>query len=111
MILEIRHYRIKEGHREAFIAFFEQENRQALRDAGMLVFGPLRDLEDPDKVHWIRAFASMEERETSKSAFYDGPVWNARIEPVAMSMIEHMDAELTETTAGFQSFNGSPSIG
>ncbi len=110
MILEIRHYKIKPGLREEFIAFFEQRNRQALRDAGMLVFGPLRDLEDPDKVHWIRAFASMEEREATKSSFYEGPVWEKDIEPKAMSMIDHMDAELTETTTNFESFGGNKSL-
>lgn len=107
MILEIRHYTIKAGRREEFIAFFEQSNRQALRNAGMLVFGPLRDLEHGDKVHWIRAFSSLGEREALKGSFYDGPVWNKQIEPVAMSMIEKMSAELTETTTDFQTFDGS----
>ena len=110
MILEIRHYKIKAGRREEFITFFEQSNRQALRDAGMLVFGPLRDLEDQDKVHWMRAFASLEEREATKARFYEGDVWHQTIEPIAMSLIEHMDGELTETTADFQSFDGRRSI-
>ncbi len=110
MILEIRHYTIKSGRRDDFIAFFEQRNRKALCEAGMLVLGPLRDLDDPDKVHWIRAFESLEDRERLKDAFYDGPVWHQEIEPIAMSMIEHMDAEVTETTAGFQSFGGGPTL-
>ena len=110
MILEIRHYTIKAGRREEFIEFFEQNNRQALRDAGMLVFGPLRDLEHQDKVHWFRAFKSMEEREKIKNSFYEGPVWNRQIEPKAMSMIDHMKAELTETTTDFQSFGGSQEL-
>lgn len=111
MILEIRHYTIRPGRREEFIKFFEQSNRGALRDAGMLVFGPLRDLEDEDKVHWIRAFSSMEEREKLKGSFYEGAVWHEQIEPKAMSMIAHMEAELTETTADFQDFGGSQKLG
>lgn len=107
MILEIRHYTLKQGRREDFIQFFEQHNRPALRDAGMLVFGPLRDLEDENKVHWIRAFASMEERQNRKDAFYDGPVWNQRIEPLVMPLIDHFEAELTETTSGFEGFDES----
>ena len=110
MILEIRHYTIKAGRREEFIEFFEKSNRRALRDAGMLVFGPLRDLEHQDRVHWIRAFESLEERERLKGSFYDGPVWNKQIEPVAMSMIDQMAAELTETTTDFQTFDGSKSL-
>lgn len=107
MILEIRHYTLKPGRREEFIRFFEQSNRGALRDAGMLVFGPLRDLENDNKVHWMRAFTSMEEREKLKGDFYEGPVWNKRIEPVAMPIIDHYEAELTETTQGFENFDGS----
>lgn len=110
MILEIRHYTIKPGLREDFITFFESQNRQALRDAGMLVFGPLRDLENKNKVHWIRAFSSLEDREQKKASFYDGPVWNKDIEPIAMAMIEHYEAELTETTLGFENFSGSPEL-
>lgn len=106
MILEIRYYTLKPGRREEFITFFEDQNRTALRDAGMLVFGPLRDLENADRVHWIRAFSSMTERELVKNSFYDGPVWNQEIEPIAMPMIDHYEAELTETTQGFENFVG-----
>jgi len=104
MIIEIRHYTLKPGRREEFIAFFESRNRAALRDAGMLVFGPLRDLKDQEKVHWMRAFASLEERDRIKDRFYDGQIWHEQIEPVAMSMIEKYEAKLTETTGGFEGF-------
>ena len=110
MILEVRHYTLKSGRREEFIRFFEQHNRNALRNAGMLVFGPLRDLEDENKVHWIRAFSSLEEREKLKDAFYNGPIWKNEIEPFAMPMIDHFEAELTEITSGFQSFVGDTQL-
>lgn len=105
MIIEIRHYTLKPGRREEFIEFFEQKNRPALRDAGMLVFGPMRDLENPDKVHWMRAFPSLEERDRIMDSFYEGPVWNKDIEPLVMPMIDHYEADVTETTDGFQGFN------
>lgn len=110
MILEIRHYTLKPGRREDFIAFFERSNRAALRDAGMLVFGPLRDLENPDKVHWMRAFPSLEDRERLKDGFYDGPVWKEQIEPLVMPLIERYEAELVETTDGFEDFSGRRSL-
>ena len=110
MILEIRHYTLKPGCREKFIEFFERRNREALRKAGMLVFGPLRDLENPDKVHWMRAFSSMEEREKLKDTFYNGSVWAEEIEPVAMPLIDHYEAELVETTAGFENFSGKTTL-
>jgi len=110
MIIEIRHYTLNPGRREDFIAFFETANRAALRDAGMLVFGPLRDLEHPDKVHWMRAFPSLEARERIKDGFYNGPVWNTEIEHLVMPMIAHYEADLSETTDGFEGFDGSAGV-
>lgn len=105
MILEIRRYILHPGQREAFIRFFEEVNRTALRDAGMRVFGPMRDLEDPDKVHWMRAFDSLEHREKVKEAFYSGPVWAKEVEPHVMPLIAHFEASVVETTQGFEGFN------
>lgn len=110
MIIEVRHYTLKPGRREEFITFFERENRRALRDAGMLVFGPLRDLENPDKVHWMRAFPSMEERERIKENFYGGSVWSDEIEPLVMPLIAHFEADVTETTDRFEDFRGKASL-
>lgn len=110
MIIEIRHYTLHPGQREAFISFFEKDNRRALRDAGMLVFGPMRDLENPDKVHWMRAFNSLEERARLKEAFYSSAVWHDEIEEEAMSKIAHYEAEVVETTAGFEGFNGTSDL-
>ncbi len=109
MIFEIRRYRLKPGKREDFIRFFETVNRPALRAAGLLVFGPMRDLEDPDVVHWLRAFPSMEERDRIKDTFYDGPVWEKEVEPVVMPMIEYFEASLAEATEGFEGFAETPS--
>ncbi|WP_196764524.1 hypothetical protein [Pseudoalteromonas luteoviolacea] len=64
----------------------------------------MRDLENQDKVHWMRAFSSLEEQTQLKKDFYEGPVWNKEVEPVAMSMIEEFCAEFTETTDGFEGF-------
>lgn len=108
MIIEIRHYTLKPGRREEFISYFEAKNRPALRDAGMIVFGPMRDLENENKVHWMRAFLSLESREQIKNAFYNGPVWNESIEGEVMPMIEHYEADLTETTTEFEDFGGEP---
>ena len=106
MIIEIRHYTIKPGRREEFIEFFEKKNRAALRDAGMLVFGPMRDIENEDKVHWMRAFPSLADRVCIKEDFYTGLVWSKDIEPFVMPMIEKYEAELTETTGGYENFEG-----
>ncbi len=110
MIIEIRRYTLKPGQRENFIRFFEEKNRPALRDAGMLVFGPMRDVENPDVAHWMRAFESEAERERIKSAFYDGPVWNKEVEHIVMPMIERFEASVAETTDGFLGFGDTSSL-
>ena len=107
MIIEIHHYTLKAGQREALISFFEQVNRPALEAAGMDVFGPMRDLEDENRVHWMRRFESLAHREIVKDAFYDRPVWLRDVEPTVMPMIDHYEAELVETTAEFKSFTDS----
>ena len=110
MILEIRHYTLKPGKREEFITYFETRNREAQREAGMLVWGPVRDLEHPDKVHWMRAFADEAARERLKEAFYNGPVWLEEVEAKAMPLIAHYQADVVETTAGFENFAGAPTL-
>lgn len=110
MIIEIRRYTLHPGRREAFIAFFEATNRPALRDAGMLVFGLMRDTENPDMVHWMRAFKDEAARETIKDSFYDGPVWNQEVEPIVMPMIAHFEASVCETTDGFLGFRDTPEL-
>lgn len=110
MIIEIRRYTLHPGKREEFIRFFETVNRSALKDAGMLVFGPMRDTEDPDKVHWMRAFDSMEERERIKETFYGGPAWEQEVEPFVMPLIAHFEASVASTTEGFEGFKGTPDL-
>ena len=44
-------------------------------------------------------------RERLKNSFYEGPVWNKEIEPMAMPMIDSYEAELTETTYEFENLS------
>ena len=110
MIIEIRHYTLFPGQREAFIEAFEGPNRRGLREAGMLVFGPMRDLEHPDKVHWMRAFTNEEMRQQVKDTFYESPVWHRDIAPLVMPLIAHMEADVVETTGGCETFSGAAGL-
>jgi hypothetical protein len=100
MIVEVRSYRIKPGHREEFIEFFERRSVPALRSYGMKVLGPLLDLENPNKFVWLRSFPSLEEREQMRDAFYGGDLWKNELESIAMPMIESYDVILCETSTG-----------
>jgi hypothetical protein len=100
MIVEVRSYRVKPGHRAEFIQFFETRAVPALRSYGMKILGPLLDVENPNKFVFLRGFPSLEERERMKTAFYEGPVWKEELEAIAMPMLESYDVILCETSAG-----------
>ena len=98
MIVEVRTYRIKPGRRAEFITFFEKQSVPALHSHGMKVFGPLIDLENPNKLVWLRSFPSLEERDRMKEAFYDSALWKDELESIAMPMLESWDFHLFETS-------------
>ncbi len=101
MIVEVRSYRIKPSRRAEFIEFFEKRAIPALRAHGMLVLGPLLDLENPNKFVWLRSFPSLEDRERMKNNFYEGDLWKNELEAIAMPMLESYDVILCETSAGY----------
>ena len=100
MIVEVRNYRTKPGARDAFLALFERRVVPALHEAGMQVLGPLRDLENPNRFSWLRAFPSAEERELMRDAFYGGARWTEELEKEAMPLLESYDVLLCEATPG-----------
>ena len=100
MIVEVRSYRIKPGRRAEFVEFFETRSVPALRAHGMKVLGPLLDLENPNKLVWLRSFPSLDERERMRTAFYEGPTWKNQLEAIAMPLLESYDVILCETSPG-----------
>jgi hypothetical protein len=96
MIVEVRTYKIKDGRRAEFLAFFETRAVPALRAHGMKVLGPMVDLEHPDTFVWLRAFPSLDSRDRIKAAFYEGKEWKEELEAIAMPMLDHYDVVLTE---------------
>ncbi len=101
MIVEVRSYRIKPGHRDDFIKLFETRAIPALRSYGMTILGPLIDVENPNKFVFLRGFPSLEERDRMKDAFYGGELWKKELEPIAMSLLESYDVILCETSTGY----------
>lgn len=76
-IVELRQYTLHPGRRDALIALFEREFVETQEAAGIALLGQFRDLDDPDRFVWLRAFADMPARARVLAAFYDGPVWRA----------------------------------
>jgi hypothetical protein len=100
VIVEVRSYRIKPGRRDEFIKFFETRAVPAQREYGMSVLGPLLDVENPNKFVWLRTFASLEDRDRVKEAFYEGELWKSELESIAMPMLDSYDVILCETSPG-----------
>jgi hypothetical protein len=101
MIVEVRSYRIKPGHREEFIEFFETRAIPAQRTYGIQILGPLIDLENPNKFVFLRSFPSLDERDRMKDAFYESDLWKNELEPIAMPLLESYDVILCETSGGY----------
>ena len=101
MIVEVRSYRIKPGHRDEFIKLFETRAIPALRSHGMKILGPMLDVENPNKFVWLRSFPSLEERDRMKNEFYESDLWKNELESIAMPLLESYDVILCETTSGY----------
>jgi hypothetical protein len=100
MIVEVRSYRIKPGHRDEFIRLFESRAVPALRQYGMKIVGPLLDVENPNKFVFLRSFPSLEERDRMKDAFYGSELWKNELERIAMPLLDSYDVILCETSPG-----------
>jgi NIPSNAP len=86
-VVEVRTYRTKPGRRAEFVELFTSRGGPAQREYGMTVLGPLLDTEDPDTLVWLRAFPAAEERESIKTAFYDGPTWSQQLEDLILPLL------------------------
>lgn len=101
MIVEVRSYRIKPGKRVEFIDLFEKRAIPALRSYGMMIIGPLLDVENPNKFVFLRSFPSLEAREQMRNDFYGGDLWKNELERLAMPMLDSYDVILCATSAGY----------
>jgi hypothetical protein len=76
-VLEFRQYTLRSGMRERFVRLFDTKLAEPQIGLGAVVLGVFSDLDDPDRVVWLRAFRDMPTRQRSLEAFYGGPVWAA----------------------------------
>lgn len=76
-VVEFRQYRLEPGQRDAFVALFDREFVDSQEALGMRLVGQFRDLDDPNRFVWIRAFEDMAPRPGRLGALYGGPVWKA----------------------------------
>jgi len=99
-VFELRHYRTEPGRREDLIAMFEEHFLDAYERAGALVLGTFRNLDAPDRWAWIRAFPSLEARETALTGFYTSGTWKARSEACNATLADVSEARLLAPLEG-----------
>ena len=99
MLVEIRHYTIKPGLRDEFVAWFEDQVVPAMTEAGMRILGVFTGMEDPDAFFYLRAFEDMAERERLTQEFYGGVVWLDTMRDKALAMESSYEVHLVESTS------------
>lgn len=93
-IVEFRQYMLRPGARETLIELFEREFVTGQQAAGITLGGRFRDLDDPDRFVWLRAFPDMPHRRRALEAFYTGPVWRKHRDAANATMIDSDDVLL-----------------
>ncbi|GAA3001472.1 NIPSNAP family protein [Kitasatospora sp. NPDC006786] len=94
LIVELRQYTLHPGARETLIELFEREFVTGQQAVGITVGGRFRDLDDPDRFVWLRAFPDMADRRRALEAFYGGPVWREHRDAANATMVDSDDVLL-----------------
>ncbi len=93
-VLELRQYTLVPGRRDDLIALFDAQLLESQDAVGGRVLGQFRDLDDPDRFVWVRAFADKTSRQRALEAFYGGPVWAAHRDAANATMVDSDDVLL-----------------
>jgi hypothetical protein len=99
MFLELRHYRIKEGLRDRWVALMEEKIIPFQISKGMVVIGSFVGQEEEDLYVWIRRFEDEEERERLYKAVYDTDYWRNEIDPQVAQMLNREKTVITRLAA------------
>ena len=87
-IFELRQYTLHPGQRDTLIDVFDDQFVEGQEAEGIRIIGQYRDLDDPDRFVWLRAFPDMETRKDALTRLYTGPVWKAHGRLAAGTMVD-----------------------
>ncbi|MBO8183916.1 NIPSNAP family protein [Streptomyces spirodelae] len=108
-VIELRQYTLRSGRRDELIELFDRAFVETQEEAGMVVLGQFRDLDDPDRFVWLRGFRDMAVRHQALTAFYGGPVWAAHGPQANATMLDSDDVLLLRPLSDESGFAVSPS--
>ena len=95
MFFEFRRYQIKDGKRDQWVRFMEDEIIPFQVSKGMVVCGSFIDQENPEIYIWIRRFDSESEREAQYDAVYQSDYWRNTISPRIGDMLDRESIQVT----------------
>ncbi|MEU7530385.1 NIPSNAP family protein [Saccharothrix sp. NPDC042600] len=98
-VVELRRYTLRPGRRDELIDLFDREFVESQEEVGIRVLGQFRDLDDPDRFVWLRAFPDMDARRESLTAFYvHGRAWRDHRDAARATMLDTTDVLLLRPT-------------
>ena len=100
MIIEMRTYKIKAGHRGEFLKILESKAWPEHQKIGMKIIGPFLSVEDDDTFFWMRGFPDLQGRERMRNEFYEGKLWKDELEGKLMPILEKFDVVIVEAKDG-----------
>ncbi|WP_284734531.1 NIPSNAP family protein [Sphingosinicella terrae] len=87
-VIELRQYTLFGGRRDALVALFESAFIEPQEAVGAAILGIFHDLDDPDRLVWLRGFADMAARRRALDTFYSGPVWREHRQAANATMVD-----------------------
>lgn len=99
MFFEFRQYRIKDGKRDRWVKFMEEEIIPFQISKGMVIVGSWVDEKEDDHYIWMRRFDSEAERERLYKLVYEDPHWTNDIKPQIDEMLDRAKIVVTRLVA------------
>jgi hypothetical protein len=108
VIVELRQYTLRSGQWDVLAELFDRALAEGQEAVGMTVLGWFRDLDDPDRFVWLRAFPDMSQRAQALAAFYGGPVWTQHRKAANATMIDSENVLLLRPPRREEGFSLDP---
>lgn len=96
MIVEMRTYTIKRGHRPAILEALKGPTFAELKRIGVRCAGPWASAEDEQKIFWMRGFPDAASRQKMSGEFYGGAAWSGTLSGIFMPVLEKYDVVAVE---------------
>ena len=95
-MVEFRAYNLKQGSRDEFHRLVSEFSFPLMRqwNVDVIDFGP--SLHDENSYYLIRAYSSLNERQSSQDAFYGSPDWRQGPRQAIVALIESHTAVVIE---------------